>query len=193
MKSFQINNFDLWSSQVNFWMHCISSSERCLVGNGDQCHRQSRMERQPDLVTWVLVQSTMGLCRYNYNLCYSTLARAAVAPAHLQLWAEVFGSGCCVHTPLPPTQLSTPCGMESNAKFFCCSKLLLPGGKASAFLRIGHPCSLWRLLSPALLSSDQLHSCRRGNPPPWFRAQTWQSKAQCRNKCPHTGMLLVTT
>lgn len=157
IKSLQINDFDLQSPQVNFQMHCISSSKPCLVGNGDRYNGQSKMARQTELITWMLVQSTTGLCPFNYNLCHGALEGAPAAAAHLQLREEVLGPGCCVSTLLPPIQLSIPDGKGSNVKLFFCRKFPLPSGKArlrgSVFLRLGRPCSLWRLLSPALLSS----------------------------------------
>lgn len=116
------------------------------------------------------------------------------------LWCS--GKSCCGCCPPPATGrgawtwllLSSPVAShpaqhttwgESNVQLVFCCRLLLPSGKVclqgSVFLRMDHPCSLCRSLSPP---SAQLCSCKRVDPPPCFRAQIWQRKPQCRNKCP---------
>lgn len=66
----------------------------------------------------MLIQSTIGLCQFTYNLCYGALERAAVAVAHLQPQEEVLGPGCCSHPLLPPTQLSIPHEVKVTYNWF---------------------------------------------------------------------------
>lgn len=152
-------------------MHCISSSKPCVVGNGDPCHGQSKMETQAELVTWVFLWNTF--------IPLSLMINFAPVPCKIGCElcpAQAVGRGAWpwLHTLLPFHPASTTRGTEGNVKLLFHIRWLLLRGKA-------------RLWGSVLLRMGNSEGCfSQPNPPLCSRAWPWQRKAPAQGQTlPH--------